>query len=161
MATKKTASKTSKKAEINIDFNKPKKSQTNKVKRNFKKVGKKSLLVALVMLVLGAAGGWFGVKFLTRNDAFEIIGQEEVSVILGTNYEDLGVKVVSFGKDLSDKVQIETNLTQNPDGTFSAEDYGTYYIVYTVDSIKYNSIFKIKKIRLVSFVEESEGTIVD
>ena len=71
-------------------------------------------------------------------------------------YDDKGVKVIAFGKDDSDKVMIETDLKRNADGSFYAEEEGTYYIKYTVDNIKYGSIFKIQKIRLIHFVEPTE-----
>lgn len=76
MATRKTASKVSKKAELNINLNKPTKSQQNKTKRTLKKLSPLTLFLVVLFLGGGLVGGWFGVKILTKNDCFEIIGQE-------------------------------------------------------------------------------------
>ena len=110
--------------------------------------------MVILFLAIGAVGGWFGIKFATRNDCFEIIGEEKIELSIGETYLDQGVKVISFGKDCQDKVNVETNLKKTAD---YADQAGIYYITYTVDNIKYGSIFKIQKIRLISFSEASEG----
>ena len=158
MATRKTASKTSKKATVSFDWgnNKPSKRETKKINKNLKKLGDGTLITALILLVVGTVGGFFGFKVLTKNDCFVLNGKDEITLQIGEKYTDDGVKVVAFGKDETEKVQIETNLTKNEDGTYSAEEEGTYYITYTVDSFKYGTIFKIKKIRLITFVEPTE-----
>ena len=53
---------------------------------------------------------------------------------------------------------IDTSKEQNSDGTYSADEVGTYYLIYKVKNLKYGTIFKVQKIRLITFVEESEGT---
>ena len=52
---------------------------------------------------------------------------------------------------------MSTNLKKDIQGNYYAEEEGTYYITYTVDSLKYGSIFKIQKIRLITFVEPTEA----
>ena len=156
MATRKTANKVSKKAEINFNLNKPNKSQRRKAEKKIKKLSAGAVAMAVMLLVGGAIGGWFGCKVLTKNDCFEIVGKDEITRVVGCAYEDQGIKAVAFGKDVSNKVQIETNLILNEDGTYTANEVGTYYIVYKVDTFKYNSIFKVQKIRLITFVEASE-----
>lgn len=158
MATRKTASKTSSRAEMNLDVNeKQAKRSGKKLKKNLKKASIGAIILAVCLLVVGAVGGYFGVKFLTRNDCFEIIGQDELTLTLGENYADQSVKAVSCGKDVSEKVEIETNLKQTENGDYYADEVGTYYIVYKVNDVKYNSLFKVQKIRLITFVEPSEG----
>lgn len=76
---------------------------------------------------------------------------------IGETYLDEGVKVVAFGVDETDKVEIETNLKKDKDGAYFAQTEGTYYIKYTVNNIKYGSIFKVQKIRLIHFVEPTES----
>lgn len=158
MATRKTASKTSKKAtaDFNWNINKPNKKTTKEVKKNLKKLGAGAIICALVLLVVGAVGGYFGLKVLTKNDCFVLNGKDEITLQIGEKYIDESVTVVAFGKDETSKVKIETNLTVNEDGTYSAEEEGTYYITYTVDNFKYGTLFKIKKIRLITFVEPTE-----
>ena len=156
MATRKTASKVSKKAELNINLNKPTKSQQNKTKRTLKKLSPLTLFLVVLFLGGGLVGGWFGVKILTKNDCFEIIGKDEITLTLGESYLDEGTNIIEFGKDISKKATVETNLIKNEDGTYTSNEVGTFYMVYTVNSIKYGTIFKIQKIRLITFVEESE-----
>ena len=160
MATRKTASKQSKKATINFDWdtNKPNKKTTKKINKNLKKLSASAILVATILLVVGAVGGFFGLKVLMRNDCFALNGNDEITLELGKTYTDEGAKVVAFGKDEKDKVIIETNLTINEDGTYSADEVGTYYMVYKVENLKYGKLFKVQKIRLITFVEVSEGS---
>jgi len=158
MATKKTANKVSKKAEINFNFNKPNKSQKRKAQTKIKKLSAGKLALAVVLLIGGAIGGWFGGNTLIKNDCFTLVGKDEITLTVGKSYQDQGVKAIAFGKDVSSTATIETNLTLNPDGTYTSHQVGTYYMVYKVDSIKYNGIFKVQKIRLITFVEESEDT---
>ena len=159
MATRKTASKQSKKATINFDWdtNKPNKKTTNKINKNLKKLSAGVILVAVMLLVVGTVGGFFGLKFVMRNDCFVLKGKDEITLELGKTYTDEGAKVIAFGKDDGDKVVIETNLTKNEDGSYTAEEVGTYYMVYKVENLKYGKLFKVQKIRLITFVEVSEG----
>ena len=156
MATRKTASKKSAKVQLDADFNKPSKKTTKKVTKKLKKLSFCSIVVAIMLLAIGAVGGYFGVKYLTKNDCFEIIGKDEITLTLDQTYKDESCKVVAFGQNDADKIEIETNLTKNEDGTFSATEAGTYYIVYKVNNLKYGTIFKVQKIRLITFVEPSE-----
>lgn len=160
VATRKTASKTSKKAGLNIDIKSPSKTKTKKAFKTIKKLSPAAMVISLLFLIIGAAGGWFGTQFITKNDCFTLIGKEEITLVVGQSYTDQGAKVVSFNQDLSNKVKVETNLTKNKDGTYTSNDVGTFYMIYTVDSIKYNTIFKVQKIRLITFVEESEDPII-
>ena len=60
---------------------------------------------------------------------------------------------------MTDKVYVETNLKQHQDGSYYAEEVGTYYIIYKVDDIKYGKIFTVQRIRLITFVEAEEPDI--
>jgi len=156
LATRKTASKTSKKAELNIKIKQPKKSQQNKAKRTLKKMSPATFGLAFLLLIVGAVGGWFGVKIFTKNDCFEIVGKDEITLTLGEKYSDEGVNIVEFGKDISEKAITDTNLKKDSDGKLYSDEIGTFYITYTVDSIKYGTIFKVQKVRLITFVEGAE-----
>ena len=158
MATRKTAGKTSQKVTVDLNVDKPSKKTSKKIGKQLKKVSPLTLFLAVVLLVVGAVGGFFGFKYLMKNDCFELIGKDEITLTLDETYIDEGVKVIAFGKDDSDKVEIETNLTRNEDGSYSAtnKEEGTYYIIYRVSNLKYGTIFKVQKIRLVNFVESAE-----
>ena len=158
MATRRTASKTSRKATINFDWNQGsnKKKGKNSSKK-IKKIGFATIMLAVFVFALSSVGGFFALKLVTKNDCFEIVGNDEITLEIGAeNYTDEGVKVIAFGKDVSDDVTIETNLKKAEDGTYSAEEEGTYYIIYKSNNFKYNSLFKVQKIRLITFVDPTE-----
>lgn len=157
MAIKKTATKTKSRAQLNIDINtKTSKRNAKKINKKLKKASPVTIFVAVMLLIIGAVGGYFSCSILTKNDCFNIIGKDEITLELGENYKDEGVEVVAFGKNDVSKVVIETNLRKNEDGSYSADEIGTYYIVYKVNNLKYGSLFKVQKIRLITFVEASE-----
>ena len=76
---------------------------------------------------------------------------------MGETYTDTGVKIISFGKDISSQAKVETNLLCDENGNYYATEIGTYYIKYTSQDIKFGKLFSIQKIRLITFVEQSEG----
>jgi len=154
---RKSTSKVSKKVDLDLNINKPSKRTTRKVKTKLKKLSFGVVMLAIFLLAVGVVGGYFGVQYLSRNDCFNIVGAEEITLEIGESYLDEGVRVIAFGVDETDKVEIETNLKKNNDGKFYAQTEGTYYIKYTVNNIKYGSIFKVQKIRLIHFVEPTES----
>lgn len=162
MATRKTVGKTSKKATVDFNWNvKPSKRNNKKTSKQLKKLGAGAIIGALLLLVVGAVGGFFGVKMLTKNDCFQLNGKDEITLQIGETYLDEGAKIVSFGKDVSKDVSIETNLKLNSEGKFYAEEEGTYYIVYKSNNFKYGTVFKVQKIRLITFVEATEAEEIE
>lgn len=166
MATKKTASKTSSKAKLNMDLfeESPSKSNKKSTKRTQKKVEKSikkasplAIVLAVLFLLLGAGAGFLTCKVICKNDCFDIVGMDEISIEIGSSYVDQGVKVVAFGKDEAASVSVETNLTKNADGSYTSNEEGTFYILYKSSCFKYGKLFKVEKIRLISFVEASEA----
>ncbi len=158
MAIKKTASKVKTKAEFNFDIENSKRNNKT-TKKNLKKLGTGGVVAVICMLIIGILAGIFGVKYLTKNDCFELIGKDELTLTLGERYIDEGIHAISFGRDVSNKMYIETNLKVNDDGEYYADEIGTYYILYKVDDLKYDTIFTVQRIRLITFVEESEDII--
>ena len=155
MPTKVNSKKSSSRATINLP-NLSKKDK-NKIAKDIKKLTPKNIFIALLLIILGfsiGAGAYYGIS---KNDCFQLVGEEELTFSLSDTYKDEGVKIIEFNKDISNTAYIETNLKQNSEGEFYAEDIGTYYIKYMTDSIKFGKIFKIAKIRLITFVEESES----
>ena len=122
-----------------------------------KKVSVKGILIAVVSFVLALALGAGICFFMGRNDTFEINGSEELCLTLGETYVDEGVTIKEFGFDLSNKAIVNTNLKTDANGKYYAENVGTYYIAYTVKSIKFGFVYNVQKVRLVTFVEASEG----
>ncbi|MBQ7880730.1 MAG: hypothetical protein IJ358_02695 [Clostridia bacterium] len=137
-------------------------------RRRKSSLGFKAILIILLVTIIGGAIGVGACWIVSRDDCFKIVGNEEITLTLRTegeeintrnSYYDEGVKVVSFGRDISNKVTIETDLKQNEDGSFTADEIGTYYIIYKVDDIKYGKIFTVERIRLITFVEGQEPDI--
>lgn len=166
MPSKKSYGKTSKRASVNLGNNLSKIKTENKNSKNSKSSNKNEFRFAInktavICVILALLGGFLLTKFIVRKDCFVLNGNDEQVVVLGKGYVDEGAKVVAFGIDDSAKVEIETNLEKRADGKYYANEVGTYYMIYTVDNIKYGSIVKIQKIRLITFVEPSEGVEPD
>ena len=121
----------------------------------------KTSIVLVIIWMVAVLLGKISFKYFTRNDCFELIGKDELTLTLGETYIDESIHAVSFGRDVSDKVYIETNLQINQDGEYYADEIGTYYIVYKVKDFKYDKLFKIQRIRLIQYVEESEDILID
>ena len=170
------------KAKINWGWNAPEDRDgkatrsTNKkvnktINKKVKKIGIKAILIILLVTLIGGGIGLGACWFVSRNDCFEIVGMEEITLTLkdeestefgeGNIYYDEGVKVVSFGRDISEDVYVETNLKQHTDGGYYADEVGTYYMIYKVNDIKYGKIFTIQRIRLITFVESAPEVNVD
>lgn len=161
MAKRKTASKVKTKAEFNFDIDESSSKSTKRsAKKNLKKIGTGGIIAVVCLLLIGVVGGIFTLKYFTRNDCFNLLGKDEITLMIGETYVDDGIYVVSFGRDISDQVYIETNLQMNEQGEFYADEVGTYYIVYKVDDIKYDKLFTIQRIRLITFVEASEDDVM-
>ena len=122
-----------------------------------KKMSGKSIAVILICFILALAIGACVCFFLGRNDKFDFIGSEELSLTLNETYADEGVEIKEFGLDISKKATVKTNLKQNENGEYYAEEAGTYYMIYSVKSLKFGLIYPTQKIRLITFVEPSEG----
>jgi hypothetical protein len=159
LATRKSANKQSKKVYVDFDWeNKsPNKRTQKKINKEIKKMGFGTIMLAVLFLAIGAVGGFFGVKLMTKNDCFEIVGNDEITLQIGETYKDESVNVVSFGKNVSKDVEIETNLQKNENGEYFAEEEGTFYIIYKSTNFKYGTLFKVQKIRLITFVEATES----
>lgn len=161
MAKKKTASKVKTKAEFNFNVDEnSSKSTKRSAKKNIKKIGTSGIIAVVCLLLIGVVGGVFTLKYFTRNDCFNLLGKDEITLMIGETYVDDGIYAVSFGRDVSDKAYIETNLQMNDQGEYYADEIGTYYIVYKVDDIKYDKLFTIQRIRLITFVEASEDDVM-
>lgn len=112
-------------------------------KRKSKKQGI-GFIAAVLLLAVGGVVGFFTAKHITRNDVFEIIGEQTITLSVGETYQDEGAKAISFGKDISSKIVSDTNVDYST--------VGTYYIRYTVDDIRYRGVERYR----VIIVEASE-----
>lgn len=159
MAKRSSAKKVRTKANMNISLDE---DVVRYARSSAKKSSKnnKTFIAVIVCLLIGLVSGFFICQYVMRNDCFELIGTDEIYLTLGESYVDEGVRAISLGRDVSDKYSISsTNMKMNDDGSFTADEVGTYYIVYTVDDWQYNMLFKVQRIRLITFVEPSEDMV--
>ncbi len=169
---RKSAKIESQRAKANIDksyipYKNTKKNQ-NKVKSAVKTV---NIFVALLIFIITAGAGVGAYFVVCKNDCFTLNGAQEISLEMKENadktgfetlvYNDEGVRIIEFGKDISSEVIIETDMKKVGENEYEVNELGTYYIKYSVNSIKYGKIFTINKIRLINFVEPSEEIVVD
>lgn len=151
--------KVQKNAKLNVSTEQieVKKSTKNKAKKLAKQTSGKTWAFAVLFMIIGAFVGMGLFAVICTNDCFKIEGEEEIFLTLDEKYQDSGVKIISFGRDISQNVKIETNLSVDEHGLYYSNEVGTYYIKYTVDDFKYGTLYSIQKIRLITIVETSEG----
>lgn len=104
-------------------------------------------LILIVILAFGAVGGFFGAKFLIRNDKFEINGDQEITLEVGDYYIEKGATIISFGRDISKEVKI--------DSTVDTTTAGQYYVKYTVEDIRFGNVERYRYVEVVEV--ENEG----
>lgn len=129
------------------------KTVERKTKRAVRSMNTGVLMISLLFFVVGVALGVYAAMAMTENDCFELNGEKEISVSVGTPYvyhED-GAKIVSIGRDISDRLRVKTELVSDGQGGYvvDTDSPGVYTIVYTVDDIKFGRIQKIRTIRVV------------
>ena len=127
------------------------------VKTTTKRLGTGGIIAIILCLIVGVVGGIFAEKIITKNDIFVLSGKKEFNIEIGEDFKYIeeGYKCISFGKDISEKVEIKTNMTDNGDGSYSIDtsEEGEYYMIYTVDSLKFG---KIKRVRVFVVGDSNE-----
>lgn len=122
-------------------------------KSNVEKLAKKVspvLLFVFAVVVIGfAVGGYFLGGHMIKNDKFEIIGEKTITLTLGDEpYQDEGAVAISFGKDITSQIVVETNV----DYTVA----GQYYIRYSVDNVRYKGVYRYRTIIINEVEAENE-----
>ena len=129
---------------------KAKRGAKRKAKRKIKALHPLTLVLCFLALALGVGAGVGAYTYVSRNDCFVINGEKKYEISVGTEftYVDEGAKVISLGRDISDRVSVETNLTEISEGKYTADTTktGEYYIIYTVDSAKYGEVQRVRVI---------------
>ena len=118
-------------------------------------------VVILAFLIIGILAGGFGFHAITKNDCFVMNAVDgKINLEIGgdgnlTDYTELGVKCISFGKDVSNTVQIKylyreelTQDTQEVD-TIANDIAGTYYVVYTSSNFKYKTVQLVRTVKVI------------
>lgn len=128
-------------------------SRKNSVRSAASKAVKKShpavIVLAVLFFVVGAVAGVIASRKLTENDKFELIGSKEIRLALNEEYVEQGAQVISFGRDVSEKV------TATSDSVDVSKD-GVYYVVYTVEDLRWGD-FQLVRTVVVGNPETEEG----
>ena len=140
--------------------NKIKRKAKKEIKSTTKRLSVGGVIAIVITLIISVFAGIFVEKLVTKNDCFVLVGEKEYTIEVGESgstftYTEKGYKVISFGKDLSDKVSIKTNMTKNNDGTYTIDtsEEGDFYLIYEVESLKYG---KIKRVRVFTVGGDNE-----
>ena len=139
------------------------------LERAAKQSMKKSKLVWIIVviaIVVGAVAGFFGIKYAFRNDTYHMnaYSNGQVDIIVGANedvktYTELGVKCVSFGKDISSECTVtyyyREDLSHDQVQVDKVDETkgGMYYAVYSAPASRYKTVTLIRNI-YVTEVEE-------
>ena len=139
-----------------------------KLKGGWKRLHGATKAIAVLCAVVGVALGALAVLLLSRNDRFVLVGESQYTVALGEEYvyAEEGVEALCFGLDVSDKLNVETELQKNAEGKYiiPTDKEGVYTIVYTVDCIKFgekapNGV--IRRIRTFTVIATEEDGIYE
>lgn len=120
---------------------KKKTSTYKKVEKAVKNTSPKIIAVTLIFLVLGLILGVGSCYFLTKNDKFEIIGEKDITLNVGDSYVERGAKVIAFGKDLSNQIEIESDVNTSV--------AGIYVVKYKVNNFKYKDIVRVRYVTVL------------
>lgn len=89
-----------------------------------------TVLLAVLFLLAGCAAGVFASVQITKGDEFRLNGEKYLTLSVGAEYREEGATVISFGRDISDRVTVGGDAldTSVP---------GKYQLVYTVDDFRW------------------------
>ena len=125
------------------------------------KRGRWWVLGLIVALLIGAVGGYFGYRYICKDDCFVMNSYSQTSEVIDINigaeetyktYEEIGAKCIIFGKDMSNKVKIEYQYRE--DASYDAikvqgidlNKAGIYYAIYTIDHIRFKNVALIRNV---------------
>jgi len=130
-------------------------------KRAAKKINANWFVVVLI-LIIGAVGGFFAHNLLFKNDVYEMVSANgETDIVIGgmedgavTTYTELGVKCIAFGKDYSKECTVKyyyrSDLTEDEREVsideINTSNVGIFYAVYECPAQKYSSVKLIRNI---------------
>ncbi len=124
--------------------------------KSVKKLSALSICLIVLFFVLGVGAGYFTVYSITKDDTFEVLGQKNITLNVGDEYtyEELGVKAIAYGKDISGDVKIEYQGFAISSGGTAIIDTSAeklLRVIYTFDDGKFG---KITKVRLITIARE-------
>ena len=139
-----------KKKTVNKAKSRAKRKVKSKAKSKAKRIHPLTWVICALALIIGVGAGIGAYSFISRNDCFKLRGDAEYTVSVGAEvtYVDEGVKIISFGKDISSEVEVKSNLKKISSGKYAVDTTKPteYYIIYTVDDAKYGNIQRVRTI---------------
>ncbi len=137
------------------------------VKNAFGRLHTATKLLMVLALLAGLAAGAFVCWRASRDDRFVLKGQTSFSIdfMEGSTtpyyYTEEGVEAYCFGKDVSEKLSVETTLQRDAEGRYMipTDKEGVYTITYTVDAPKFGEKApngQIKRVRVFTVTAGEE-----
>lgn len=124
------------------------KRQKKKLRKQMRSLHIGYVAVSVLFLVLGVSVGAFLAMRATASDCFTLCGDATLTYTAGSDitYSDEGVRCISMGEDLSDKMEISSNLPLSQDGScdLSALAPGEYYITYKATEGRYEGLCRVR-----------------
>ncbi len=100
-----------------------------------------TVVLTVLFFVIGCVGGVIISMQLTKNDKFELIGDKTVFLEIGEKFVEPGVTVISFGKDVSDKITVGGDFA-----TMDTNLEGVYQIVYKIDDLRWGDFQRVRTV---------------
>lgn len=142
------------------------KSAKRYAKRSFKKLHAATKFAMALAILAGIVVGAFVCLHVSKNDRFVLKGESSFFFDVTEGgapylYTEQGVEAYCFGRDVSGKLTVETDLERDAEGRYviPTDREGVYTITYTVDALKFgenapNGVVKRVRVFTVSAVEE-------
>lgn len=105
-----------------------------------------ALVLAVLFFIVGGVAGVIASKQITKNDRFDLNGDAVVRIQVGGEFTDAGATVISFGRDVSSKVEVSGDA-------LNADEEGIYQLVYRVDDLRWRDYQRVR----VVIVGDPEG----
>lgn len=116
-----------------------------------KKTHPATIALAILFLLIGIAAGVLLSVKMTEKDKFVLNGEKVVQLAIGEEYREAGATVVSFGKDISSKVERGGDLSKLDTNTEAI-----YQIVYKVEDIRWGK-YQLVRVVIVGNPEGAEA----
>ena len=132
-----------------------KKSTTNKILKQGKKMAKKNpkgfaiLIVILIILVALGVGGYFAYTYFFPKVDFRLNGNKQTSVALNSTYKEKGATAKYNGKDVSEYIVTSYYLNNEKVNAIKTDEEVTYTVKYNLDYQKYSGELE-RKVRVTT-----------
>ena len=117
------------------------KKTKRRAKSKIKKLHPATKALAILFLIIGIAAGFAACTYLSKNDRFVLRGESNFSIDVGEEftYTEQGVEAICFGRDVTAKLSVVTDLQKDANGNYiiPTDKEGVYTITYTVNAYKF------------------------